>query len=65
MKFKIYRILNIYEYTDWKSGCMIYMCIVLKMCRLSSFCVFYITFYNIQNYVKSPLKMQEMAFQRV
>ena len=43
----------------------LYVYIVLKMCRLSSFCVFYIAFYNIQNYVKSPLKMQEMAFQSV
>ena len=36
---------------------------IFKILKCVVFCVFYMTFHNLQNFVKLPPKMQEMAFQ--
>ena len=36
---------------------------IFKVLKCVAFCVFYMTYYNLHNSVKSPPKMQEMAFQ--
>ena len=38
---------------------------IFKVLKCVVFCVLYMTIYNLQNSVKLPPKLQQMAFQRL